>query len=162
MENFVGWAPVFGAVGLFIAGMFYLYIKRQPAGNELMIEISEMIHEGAMVFMKREYFILAFFIAAVFIALFLAINPLTAVAFLTGACCSMLAGYFGIQAATRANVRTTQAARTLPGKALTIAFRGGAAMGLTEARPSLSLSCSPSYGVLPAVRRLSHAECVLH
>ncbi len=134
MENYVVWAPVFGGVGLLVAGLLYGYIKRQPAGSELMIEIAEKIHEGAMVFLKREYSILIFFVAAVFIALFVAINPFTAVAFLTGACCSMLAGYFGMQAATKANVRTSQAANEQgKDKALSMAFSGGAVMGLSVA-----------------------------
>ena len=121
---------------------------------------------GANAFLRREFQTISYFIVGLAILLFLAMpresNVQIAVGFITGALLSMLTIVIGMNVATRANARTTQAARTLPGKALTIAFRGGAAMGLTEARPSLSLSCSPSYGVLPAVRRLPHAECVLH
>jgi K(+)-stimulated pyrophosphate-energized sodium pump len=111
-----------------------MYIIKQPAGSSLMIEISEAIHEGAMVFLKREYKILVFFIAVVFFLLFWKINIQTAWAFLAGAISSMLAGYFGMQAATKANVRTSFAADKFgQDKALTIAFSGGAVMGLSVA-----------------------------
>jgi K(+)-stimulated pyrophosphate-energized sodium pump len=111
-----------------------MYIIKQPAGSSLMIEISEAIHEGAMVFLKREYKILVFFIVGVWLLLFWKINIQTAWAFLAGAISSMLAGYFGMQAATKANVRTSHAADKLgQDKALTIAFSGGAVMGLSVA-----------------------------
>ena len=106
----VMWAPILGALGLIMAGGLYLYILRQPAGTALMQEIAAAIHEGAMVFLKREYQILAIFVIVVFALLGLFINGATAMAFLAGAACSMLAGLFGMEAATRANVRTAQAA----------------------------------------------------
>jgi K(+)-stimulated pyrophosphate-energized sodium pump len=134
MEKLAVWAPAFGAIGLAIAGLLYAYIKRQPDGNDLMREIAASIHEGAMVFLKREYLILVIFMVLVFIALYAAINLYTAVAFLAGASCSMLAGYFGMQAATKANVRTSQAANQHgQDKALSMAFNGGAVMGLSVA-----------------------------
>ena len=127
-------APILGAVGLIVAGVIYVYIKRQPAGSPLMIEISDAIHDGAMVFLKREYRILALFILVVFIALSLAIRIETAIAFLGGAFCSMFAGFFGMKAATRSNVRTCHAANTTgQAHALSIAFSGGAVMGLSVA-----------------------------
>ncbi|MCH6566959.1 MAG: sodium/proton-translocating pyrophosphatase [Nitrospinae bacterium] len=134
MESLTIFAPVLGIFGLVIAGFIYNYIKKQPPGNELMVEIADAIHEGAMVFLRREYTYLVVFIAAVFIGLALFINTWTAIAFLFGALCSMLAGYFGMEAATRANVRTSEAANTHgQAKALEVAFSGGAVMGLSVA-----------------------------
>ncbi len=137
MENLTTWtvyAPLIGVGGLIVAALIYSWIKNQPAGNEKMQEIAEAIHEGAMVFLRSEYKILAIFIALVFLLLFWKIAPMTAWAFLAGACCSMLAGFFGMSAATRANVRTSEAARDSGmAKALYMAFSGGAVMGLSVA-----------------------------
>jgi K(+)-stimulated pyrophosphate-energized sodium pump len=117
-----------------VAGGLYLYILRQPVGTELMQEIATAIHEGAMVFLKREYQILVVFVLVVFALLAGFINGPTAMAFLAGAACSMLAGYFGMEAATRANVRTAQAASQHgEARALMLAFSGGAVMGLSVA-----------------------------
>jgi K(+)-stimulated pyrophosphate-energized sodium pump len=128
------WAPIIGALGLVMAGGIYLYILRQPVGTSAMQDIAAAIHEGAMVFLKREYQILAIFVLVVFALLGLFINGSTAVAFLAGAACSMLAGFFGMEAATRANVRTAQAANQHgTGRALLLAFCGGAVMGLSVA-----------------------------
>jgi K(+)-stimulated pyrophosphate-energized sodium pump len=128
------WAPILGVVGLFFAGIIYAYVVKQPVGTDLMREISEAIHEGAMAFLKREYRVLAIFIVVVGILLYVSINPATALAFLGGAVCSILAGFIGMQAATRANVRTAFAAnQDGQGKALNIAFSGGAVMGLAVA-----------------------------
>ncbi|HEY8370621.1 MAG TPA: sodium-translocating pyrophosphatase [Thermodesulfobacteriota bacterium] len=127
-------APVLGVLGLLLALGIYAYIKRQPDGNERMREIADQIHLGAMVFLRREYSILAVFIVVVFVLLALFIDPATAVAFVCGAISSMLAGYFGMNAATRANVRTSQAAASgSQAKALSMAFNGGAVMGLSVA-----------------------------
>jgi K(+)-stimulated pyrophosphate-energized sodium pump len=99
-----------------------------------MQEIATAIHEGAMVFLKREYQILVVFVLVVFALLAGFINGPTAMAFLAGAACSMLAGYFGMEAATRANVRTAQAASQHgEARALMLAFSGGAVMGLSVA-----------------------------
>ncbi len=137
MEQLTAWtayAPLIGVGGLIVAALIYSWIKNQPAGNEKMQEIAEAIHEGAMVFLQSEYKILAIFIAVVFLLLFWKIAPFTAWAFLAGACCSMLAGFFGMKAATRANVRTSEAAKESGmGKALYMAFSGGAVMGLSVA-----------------------------
>jgi K(+)-stimulated pyrophosphate-energized sodium pump len=128
------WAPILGVLGLMVAGGLYLYILRQPVGTELMQEIATAIHEGAMVFLKREYQILVVFVLVVFALLAGFINGPTAMAFLAGAACSMLAGYFGMEAATRANVRTAQAASQHgEARALMLAFSGGAVMGLSVA-----------------------------
>ncbi len=123
-----------GVFGLFFAGILYLWIKKQPAGNETMQEIAETIHQGAIVFLKKEYSILSLFIIVVFSLLWWKIGFWTGIAFLFGAACSMLAGYFGMSAATQANVRTTQAAKEKGQKqALQIAFSGGAVMGMSVA-----------------------------
>lgn len=127
------WAPWTGIAGLLLALIFYLYIKKLPVGTEKMRQLSEHIHNGAMVFLKREYNYLYKFIVIVFVLL-LFINYRTALSFLGGAICSMLAGYIGMIAATRANVRTTEAARSEGlSRALFVAFMGGEIMGLSVA-----------------------------
>ncbi len=127
-------SAVIGVVGLAFALMLFLWIKRKSVGTDLMKEISGVIHDGAMVFLKREYSILIIFIVVVFALLAWRIELYTGVAFLGGAVCSMLAGFFGMKAATRANVRTTAAAKESgQGKALSIAFSGGAVMGMSVA-----------------------------
>jgi K(+)-stimulated pyrophosphate-energized sodium pump len=131
-------APILGVVGFVIAVLIYNVIKSQPVGNEKMKEISEAIHAGAMAFLKREYTVLAVFIVVVFALVAFAMGLQTALAFLGGALCSMLCGYIGMQAATHANVRTAEAARsTGQGAALLVAFNGGAVMGLAVASVGL-------------------------
>jgi K(+)-stimulated pyrophosphate-energized sodium pump len=123
-----------GAVGLIFAFILFLTIKKKPAGNDVMTELSNVIHDGAMVFLKREYSILAIFIVVVFSLLWWKIGLYTGIAFLSGAICSMLAGVFGMKAATRANVRTAEAASSKgEPAALKIAFSGGAVMGMSVA-----------------------------
>ena len=125
---------VCGIGGLLMALAIYKFIVRQSPGSALMVEIADAIHDGAMVFLRREYQILTVFIAVVCLLLIVFIAWQTAVAFLCGGVCSMLAGLFGMQAATRANVRTSQAAvEGGQAKALGIAFSGGAVMGLSVA-----------------------------
>ncbi len=137
MESMISWtlyAPLVGVAGLIVAGLVYSFITNSSAGNEKMREIADLIHTGAMAFLKSEYRILAVFVAVVFLLLFWKISPFTAWAFLVGAICSMLAGFFGMKAATKANVRTSEAARESGmGKALHMAFSGGAVMGLSVA-----------------------------
>ncbi|MBI4408082.1 MAG: sodium-translocating pyrophosphatase [Gemmatimonadetes bacterium] len=117
-----------------VALVLFLYIRRQPAGSEVMQEIAGRIHEGAMAFLRREYSVLAVFVVVVAALLWLVLGKLTAIAYVTGALSSVLAGFFGMSAATRANVRTSAAARDVgQGKALRIAFYGGAVMGLSVA-----------------------------
>jgi len=141
-SNYVYLALPFGIFGLVIAWKIYEYVDDQPEGNEKMIEIAESIHEGAMVFLSREYKILGYFVGVVFVLLIIVIGSqkgfgfgfFTGVAYLMGAGCSMLAGFFGMNAATTANVRTSQAANESgQAKALNIAFNGGAVMGLCVA-----------------------------
>jgi len=130
------WIPVIlGLFGLATAFWLYRLVLRYPGGEGKAAEIAGAIHHGAMVFLKREYSILATFVAVV--ALLIAVSDLglsTMIAFLVGAGSSALAGYFGMHAATRANVRTTVAAHEKgQAAALAVAFYGGSIMGLTVA-----------------------------
>ncbi|HSJ15575.1 MAG TPA: sodium-translocating pyrophosphatase [Longimicrobiales bacterium] len=128
------WSPLLGLVGLLGALGLYVYVNRQSTGNELMLVLAGRIHEGAMAFLKREYSVLAVFVAIVAALLAWATDGTTAIAYVTGALSSVLAGFFGMSAATRANVRTAAAAKESgSGKALRIAFFGGAVMGLSVA-----------------------------
>ncbi|WP_029910109.1 sodium-translocating pyrophosphatase [Pelobacter seleniigenes] len=128
------WAPIFGVVGFVIALVLYNIVKAQPVGNEKMHEISDDIHAGAMAFLGREYRVLAIFIVLVFALIAIAMNLQTALAFVGGAICSMTCGFIGMKAATRANVRTSEAARAHgQAKALEVSFNGGAVMGLAVA-----------------------------
>jgi K(+)-stimulated pyrophosphate-energized sodium pump len=128
------YAPILGAVGFLIAIVMYNVVKAAPVGNERMKEISDAIHDGAMAFLGREYRVLALFIILVFFVIAMGMNFQTAFAFLGGAVCSMTCGFIGMKAATRANVRTTEAARQEgQAKALQISFNGGAVMGLAVA-----------------------------
>jgi len=127
-------APVLGALGLLMAFVLYRYVVAQSAGSGLMTEIADAIETGAMAFLRKEYSILVWFIVVVAVLLSLGIGTSTALAFISGAVCSMLAGFIGMKAATKANVRTAQAARTVGrDKALAVAFFGGSVMGLTIA-----------------------------
>ncbi len=136
MEGITSFAPYLGIAGLVLALIIYLYVVKHPQGNSRMIEIAEMIHDGAMVYLKRQYTILIIFVIAVAIALGIFINSSTAIAYIAGSLCSMLAGFFGMKGATKANVRTAEAAsRFKPnaGRALSMAFMGGSVMGLSVA-----------------------------
>jgi len=123
-----------GAAGLGVALLLYGSNKRLPAGSDRMQEIAELIHTGAMAFLRREYSVLAPFLVVVAALLALAIGWRTAVAYMAGGICSILAGFAGMSAATRANVRTAEAARgSGQARALRAAFNGGAVMGLAVA-----------------------------
>ena len=128
--------PWLGVGGLAIAVAIYLQVLKHPPGNETMVDISEKVYSGAMVFLKREYSIIAIFMGLVFLALCLApgLGPMTGAAYLSGAMASMLAGWLGMKAATRSGARACQGA--IEGgtpKALAIAFQGGAVMGIAVA-----------------------------
>ncbi len=134
MLNLTMYAPMLGLVGLVIAFMIYGWLKKQPNGTERMKELEEMIHTGAMAFLKTEYTVLVFFIAIVASLLFFFINRETAGAYLAGAACSILAGYTGMSSATRANSRTSWAANQFgQARALTVSYFGGSVMGLAVA-----------------------------
>ncbi len=128
------WAPVLGVIGFVVALVLYNNVKAQPVGNDKMRDISEEIHKGAMAFLNREYRALAIFIAVVFILIAIAMSIHSALAFVGGAACSMICGFIGMKAATRANVRTSEAARAHgQARALEVSFNGGAVMGLAVA-----------------------------
>ncbi len=127
-------APFVGILSLIIAWLIYGYVKKQPNGNALMQELEDAIHTGAMSFLKREYSVLIIFIAIVFILLGWGIAWKTAIAFVTGALCSMLAGFSGMTAATRGNSRTAEAAnKEGQAKALNVSYFAGSVMGLAVA-----------------------------
>ncbi len=124
---------IVGFAGLIYAAILFVLVSRNPSGTEKMREISELIHSGAMAFLRREYSTLIGFIVILFVVLSVAISYKTGIAFVSGACSSMLAGFLGLKAATRANVRTAQGATKSQSRALTIAFSGGAVMGMAVA-----------------------------
>ncbi|MDA9569407.1 sodium-translocating pyrophosphatase [Flavobacteriaceae bacterium] len=136
MELFIQFLPAFGVLALLFVFFKNNWVTRQEIGNEKMERIAKNIADGAMSFLKAEYKILSIFVAAVAILLFFkgqaeaGSNGMVAVSFIVGAICSALAGFIGMKVATKANVRTTNAARTSLGKALEVAFAGGAVMGL--------------------------------
>ncbi len=127
-------SPYLGFAGLAVALAIYMGVQNRPAGDEKMQEIAGYIYEGSMAFLKREYRILVIFVLVVFVLLAWKVAWQTGIAFVSGALCSVLAGLFGMKAATKANVRTAQAAKEHgEGEALQIAFDGGAVMGLAVA-----------------------------
>ena len=124
-------APIVGLIALVFAFVKASFVTKQTAGNERMVEISGHIHDGAMAFLKREYRALIVFVVVLFAVLGLGISWSTAICFLVGALFSVTAGYVGMTVATKANVRTANAAHESGmGKALDIAFSGGSVMGL--------------------------------
>ena len=128
MEIIVNYLPLFGVLGLLFVYVKNRWVSKQDSGNEKMSKIAKHIADGAMSFLKAEYKILAIFVIAVAILLYfkgvseVGSNGMVAVSFIVGAICSALAGYIGMRVATKANVRTTQAARTSLGKALEVAL----------------------------------------
>ena len=136
MEIIVSYLPLFGILALAFVFWKNAWVSKQDEGEENMSRIAKNIADGAMSFLKAEYKVLSVFVAAVAVLLFFkgsneeASHGLVAVSFIVGAICSALAGFIGMKVATKANVRTTHAARTSLGKALEVAFSGGAVMGL--------------------------------
>ena len=136
MNNLFYVVPAMGIVGLLYTLVKFAWVSKQNAGNDRMKEISNYIAEGAMAFLKAEYKILMYFV--VIAALLLGIMGYTnenshwsiAIAFILGAFFSALAGFIGMKVATKANVRTAEAARTSLSKALNVSFTGGSVMGM--------------------------------
>ncbi|MDE3235282.1 MAG: sodium-translocating pyrophosphatase, partial [Bacteroidota bacterium] len=128
--------PAMGLLGLLYTLVKFKWVAKQDAGNDRMKEISNYIAEGAMAFLKAEWKILSYFviIVAILLGYMATRNPNShftiAVAFIIGAVCSAVAGYIGMKIATKANVRTANAARTSLSKALSVSFTGGSVMGL--------------------------------
>jgi K(+)-stimulated pyrophosphate-energized sodium pump len=148
-----------GAVALLVALVFYVKVKAAPEGNEAMARIARYIRDGAMAFLVREYKVLAVYAVIVFLLLTWQLGPIAGGSFLLGAFLSLLAGFFGMKAATFANVRTTEAART-KGKAdaLVMALDGGAVMGLCVA----GLGLVGLGGVYGLFRAESHLSTIIH
>ena len=136
MELIVKFLPLFGVVALLFVAWKNSWVGKQEVGDEKMSRIAKNIADGAMAFLKAEYKVLAIFVVAVAVLLFFkgsnetGSHGMVALSFVVGAICSALAGFIGMKVATKANVRTTQAAKTSLGKALEVAFAGGAVMGL--------------------------------
>ncbi|MEZ5552718.1 MAG: sodium-translocating pyrophosphatase [Pseudomonadales bacterium] len=130
--------PLFGIAGLIVAFIIFGLVLRYDAGNEKVRKIGDAIHLGAMVFMRREYSMLAMFAGVLLVILYIALGTETAIAFLVGAVSSATAGWIGMYTATKSNVRTTTAAHTKgAAAALSVAFFGGSIMGLTVASMGL-------------------------
>ena len=131
MKSIAVIAVAAAVVGLLVAVILAAWIKKSDQGTDRMKEISGFIREGAFAFLKREYKIMAIVIAVLFILIGLCINWTTGVLYIFGAVLSVLAGFFGMNVATWGNVRTACAAKDSGmNKALKIAFRSGAVMGL--------------------------------
>lgn len=136
MDKLIYLVPVMGVIGLLYTLLKFNWVSKQDAGSDRMKEISKYIADGAMAFLKAEWKILGYFV--VIVALLLAVmaysNPhshwMISIAFILGAVFSATAGYIGMRIATKANVRTAQAARTSLKKALSVSFTGGSVMGL--------------------------------
>ncbi len=139
MQNIYLAPPLLGIVGLVVAWFVYRMVTRFPAGDGPEARIAEQIHLGAMTFIRREYSIMSLFLTAIIIAMWVSpLGYMTAVSALVGAITSAAAGFIGMYAATKANVRTTVAANTKGApEALTVAFFGGSVMGLALAAMGL-------------------------
>ncbi|MDR9389286.1 MAG: sodium-translocating pyrophosphatase [Wenzhouxiangella sp.] len=127
--------PVLGVVGLIVAFILYRVVMSYPAMAGKPSEIAKLIQQGALAFMRRELILIGLSVAVLFVALASSgLGLQTAISFLVGATCSALAGFLGMTAATRANVRTTSAAHEFgQSKALMVAFYGGSVMGMVLA-----------------------------
>ncbi|MEX0719311.1 MAG: sodium-translocating pyrophosphatase [Balneolaceae bacterium] len=135
MQTLVYLIPVAGVLALLYTFFKSRWVSKQEIGTERMERISKSIASGAMAFLRAEYKVLSIFVLVVAVILALSADPATsswmvAISFIIGALCSGLAGFIGMKVATKANVRTTQAARTSLGKGLEVAFAGGSVMGL--------------------------------
>ena len=135
-EGLMNYLPIFGIIALFFVFYKNSWVTKQDPGDEKMQFIASNIQKGAMAFLKAEYRMLSIFVLAVAILLFfkgqneIDGHALVALSFVVGAICSGLAGFVGMVVATKANVRTTNAARTSLGQGLEVAFAGGSVMGL--------------------------------
>jgi K(+)-stimulated pyrophosphate-energized sodium pump len=136
MKFIIDFLPAFGLLGLMFVFIKNNWIAKQEVGNEKMAIIAKNIAKGAMSFLKAEYRILSIFVVCLALLLYIkgsnevGSHGMVALSFVVGAICSALAGFIGMRVATKANVRTTNAARKSLGKALEVAFTGGSVMGL--------------------------------
>ena len=131
-------AGVSAVLGLLLAGYFYTDVKAADPGNDRMVHLMNEIQKGARAFLKQEYIWVSGFVVVMAILIGVLIVPAAAITYVTGAVLSAAAGYAGMTVATMANARTTQAAKDGPGKALPVAFRGGAVMGFCVAGLALA------------------------
>jgi K(+)-stimulated pyrophosphate-energized sodium pump len=135
--NLVDVVPYLAALsaiaGLLLAVYYYKIVKAASPGDERMVFLMTEIQNGARAFLKKEYTWVSVFVVAMMALLAIVITPLAAVSYVLGAALSATAGYVGMTVATMANARTTEAAKDGPGKALPVAFRGGAVMGFSVA-----------------------------
>src|ERR1700741_2029943 len=136
MDKLIFLVPIMGVIGLLYTLLKFNWVSKQDAGTDRMKEISKYIADGAMAFLRAEWKILGYFvvIVAILLAVMAQANPnshwLIAGAFVVGAVLSATAGYIGMRVATKANVRTANAARSSLSKALSVSFTGGSVMGL--------------------------------
>ena len=136
--NFLAFSPLIGLAGFLFAIVTYAWVVKQPAGNAKMTEIAGLIESGSMTFLKKEYSILLVFLAVVAGLIGWKLGSNSSICYLAGAFASMLCGWIGMKAATKANVRTAEAAaQSGQAKALSVAFYGGSVMGMTVASVGL-------------------------
>ena len=126
--------PALGILGMAMAFVVYKLVMKYPDGEDKVKKIGDQIHAGALAFMKTEYKYLSIFIAVIVLLAWYALGPYTAISIVVGAICSSVAGFIGMYAATKANVRTATAAqKDGPAAALSVSFYGGSIMGLCVA-----------------------------
>ena len=135
MQNIIFFSIAAGVIALLYTAFKSSWVSKQEVGTERMGRIADSIASGAMAFLKAEYRVLSIFVVVVAVILALSADAVTsswmvAISFIVGAICSGLAGFIGMKVATKANVRTTNAARESLGKGLEVAFAGGSVMGL--------------------------------
>jgi K(+)-stimulated pyrophosphate-energized sodium pump len=143
--------PVIGVVGMLAALFVYMLVMKYPDGEDKVKKIGDQIHTGALAFMKTEYKYLSIFIVVIVLLAWYALGPYTALSIIVGAICSSVAGFIGMYAATKANVRTATAAqKDGPAAALSVSFYGGSIMGLCVASLGLIGLGSLYYFYVPA------------
>ena len=156
MDKLIYLVPLMGIIGLLYTFIQFKWVSKQDEGTDLMKQISHYIAEGAMAFLRAEWKILGYFvvIVALLLGLMASTNPhshwAVAISFILGAFLSATAGYIGMRVATKANVRTAQAARTSLSKALKVSFTGGSVMGLGVAGLAV-LGLGGSFIILKAI-----------
>ena len=139
-------APIAAVISIIAGGLLFAHVSKQDSGSKRMREIASAIKEGADAFLKRELTVLAYFVAIMAVVLSVLIEPIMGPTYIFGAVCSAIAGFFGMEIALRANVRTANASREGLNRAFPIAFRGGAVMGLSVVGMAL-LGISIVYGL---------------
>ena len=150
-------APIGAVIALLFAGYSYTSIRREGTGTEVMQKIAAAIHDGAMVYLNRQYRAIAIFVIILAAVLAIWIEPLTAACFVLGAALSATAGYIGMFTATAANVRTTNAARRGIADAFRVSFASGSVMGMAVVGLGL-LGLSVAYVAISTFTGLSQAE----